>query len=75
MYSIHSKPNCPWCVKAKDLLQSHSILYEERIYDSPEKIAAFKSGGFKTFPQIYNDKGLHIGGFDALENYLGNDDF
>lgn len=75
MYYIHSKPNCPWCVKAKELLQTHSISYKEHMYDDPTKIAEFKAYGFKTFPQIYDDKGQHIGGFDALEHYLGDDDF
>lgn len=75
MYIIHSKIGCPWCVKAKELMQAHNIKYEEHMYDTPEKITQFKAQGFKTFPQIYNDKGQHIGGFEALEAYLGNDDF
>lgn len=75
MYIIHSKPGCPWCVKAKELMKLHNINFEEHMYTTPEEIASFKAKGFKTFPQIYNDKAQHIGGFEALEAYLGCDDF
>lgn len=75
MYMIHCKPGCPWCEKAKDLLSEHKIEYEVKTYTTPAEIALFKSNGYKTFPQVFDDAGKHIGGFEALSERLHNDDF
>lgn len=75
MYTVHTKPGCNWCVKAIELLNLHKIQHTVTVYQTPEEISEFKSRGFKTFPQIYNSQGLLIGGYDSLENYLGDDNF
>lgn len=79
-YTIYSKPNCPYCSQAKDLLTSKGLEYEELIIDvgqvkEPGKlyttVEALKKRlpSAKTVPQIFlGDE--HIGGFDALKKRL-----
>lgn len=65
---VYSGPNCPYCVRAKQLLQKKGAAFTD--YDVKADGAKFdemlsKSGGRKTIPQIFiNDK--HIGGCDDL---------
>ncbi len=64
---IYSKDPCPYCVKAKMLLQRKGISFTEiKITDDKikEEMIA-KSGGRMTVPQIFID-GKHIGGCDDL---------
>ncbi len=64
---IYTKDNCPYCVKAKNLLQRKSVKFHE-IKITDEKIKEemiAKSGGRMTVPQIFiND--FHVGGCDDL---------
>ena len=65
---IYSTATCPYCIKAKQLLKSKNVDYEEvRIDKHPELIAEVvkKSGGKKTVPQIFIDD-YHVGGCDDL---------
>ena len=76
---IYSKPDCPYCVKAKALLTEKGIAYHEYIISSGlgEKKAADnqqyvtkadlleKYPAAKTVPQIWLD-GEHIGGYTEL---------
>lgn len=71
--TIYSKPGCPFCVRAMQLLDSKNAAFKEIIASQDANIKAEmvqKSNGARTFPQIFiNDK--HIGGCDdlfALEN-------
>lgn len=65
---IYSTNTCPYCERAKDLLDSKGAAYTEfKIDQDPamrdEMLA--KSNGRRTVPQIFiNDQ--HIGGFDDL---------
>lgn len=64
---IYSKDPCPYCVKAKALLQRKGLTFTEiKITDDKikEEMIA-KSGGRMTVPQIFID-GKHIGGCDDL---------
>lgn len=70
MYTVHTKPGCSYCVKAIELLKHHNKPYKIKRYETPEEIAEFKVQGFKTFPQIYDDNGYLIGGYQALEWHL-----
>ena len=65
---IYSSENCPYCVKAKQLLESKKVEYTElRVDKNPELVieAVKKSGGRKTVPQIFIDD-HHVGGCDEL---------
>lgn len=66
---IKTKPNCPYCVRAKEALKIRSIEYIEQTHDDETKIAAFIAAGFRTFPQIFKD-GHHIGGYEDLVRYF-----
>ena len=70
---IYTKEICPYCVKAKKLLDKKLVSYEEIDItgqdDMRENLIAL-SGGRKTVPQIFIGD-YHIGGCDdlyALEN-------
>lgn len=66
--TIYTKPYCPYCIRAVDLLERKGIPFTEieAAFD-PEKRAEMvrKSGGRSTFPQIFvGDR--HIGDSDYL---------
>ncbi len=64
---IYSKEVCPYCVRAKALLQKKGAAFEEiKITDDKTKQEMIeKSGGRMSVPQIFiNEK--HIGGCDDL---------
>ncbi len=65
---IYTTNYCPYCVKAKQLLLSKSVEFEEidLTNDDAGRLKLVEmSGGRKTVPQVFiNEK--HIGGFDDL---------
>jgi glutaredoxin 3 len=64
---IYSTHNCPWCARAKSLLQTRGLDFEE-IDIGADQIRAremIERSGRRTVPQIFID-GEHIGGFDEL---------
>ena len=66
--TVYSRDFCPYCVRAKSLLKSKSIAFEEvkiTTLEQAEEIKA-KSGGRTSVPQIFIDD-LHVGGFDDLD--------
>jgi glutathione-dependent peroxiredoxin len=74
IWRILSKPDCPYCVKAKELIEDTGEAYEVIEHTTPELIEAFKARGYKTFPQIFHN-GDHIGGYDALKSFLDEMNF
>jgi glutaredoxin len=68
MITIYSKDGCPYCVKAKDLLEQHELDYKVIVIDEDEDAKAFVVGeGHRTVPQIYVNKTLLVeGGYDGL---------
>lgn len=69
MNVVWSKPNCPFCVKAKALLDAKGIKYEVREIGSgftrEDLLAAVPQA--KTVPQIFLDNKL-VGGYNELES-------
>ncbi|MFC1867925.1 glutaredoxin 3 [Thermodesulfobacteriota bacterium] len=65
---IYTTVACPYCIKAKSLLDQKGVEYHElRVDENPELAvkAREKSGGMRTLPQIFiND--YHVGGCDEL---------
>ena len=64
---VYSADYCPYCVRAKDLLQRKGISFEEiHVDEDPQKREEMiQKSGRMTVPQIFiNDK--PIGGFDDL---------
>ena len=68
MITIYSKDGCPYCVKAKDLLEQYSIDFNEVRIDEDELAKKFVVGeGHRTVPQLYVNKTLLVeGGYDGL---------
>jgi len=65
---LYSKDQCPYCVKAKGLLQRKGQAFTEVNVARDEKALAEmleKSGGRRTVPQIFIN-GTHVGGYDDL---------
>ena len=65
-----SVPPCPYCVKAKALLDSKGIAYTEYDLSANEgSTELFKILGYKTIP-IITEGDKVIGGYDDIVRYL-----
>lgn len=64
---IYTTHTCPYCVKAKKLLDKKGIAYQEINVSDPKARDAMRerSNGARTVPQIFIH-GRHIGGCDDL---------
>lgn len=64
---IYTKTYCPYCVKAKRLLESKGIAFEEVNIENDPDFAQqlFAQTGFRTVPQIFVGEKC-IGGCDDL---------
>ena len=65
---IYTKPGCPYCSRAKALLERKGADYQEIVASNDPALKAEmveKSGGKATFPQIFID-GKHVGGSDDI---------
>jgi len=64
---VYTTVSCPFCVRAKRLLQARGIRYDEiDVGDDPEARADLvRRTGRRTVPQIFID-GRAIGGFEEL---------
>lgn len=74
---IYTKPSCPWCIRAKELLKSKGIEYKEFILgvDGVTKETVERKIGngvqIRTVPQIFLD-GKYVGGCTELMKVLGS---
>lgn len=63
---MYSKDGCPFCEKAVQFLEKHSIAYHEaKLNDEQERREFYEQTGTHSVPQIFY-KGEHIGGYDDL---------
>ena len=65
---IYTKPFCPYCSRAKVLLESKGVEYEEIEIGSDQEMRAVmiqRAQGRTTVPQIFIDD-HHVGGSDDL---------
>lgn len=68
--TVFSKPGCPFCARAKQLLLDKGMRYEEVILGQDATSVSLKAvSGRTTVPQIFID-GRHIGGSDELTEHL-----
>jgi glutaredoxin-like protein len=68
--SLFTKPGCPFCAKAKTLLNEQGFAYEEIVLGKDATLASLKAvSGRDTVPQVFIG-GKHIGGSDDLAEYL-----
>ena len=72
---IYSKPNCPWCVKAKELMNKLHLKYDEKVlnvdYTREELKMLVPENLPLTVPQIfvYNKR---IGDYEDFVDYCDN---
>jgi len=66
-FEIYTTPSCPFCVRAKRLLQARGIPYDEIDVAGDDALRAdlVRRTGRRTVPQIFID-GEPIGGFEEL---------
>jgi glutaredoxin-like protein len=69
--TVFTKPGCPFCVKAKQLLIDKGLDYEEVVLGKDATTVSLRAiTGKTTVPQVFIG-GKHIGGSEDLETYLG----
>ena len=73
--TVWSKPDCPYCVKSKNILRSFNIPYEEltlnKDFTREQLLEMYPTA--KSFPVVVID-GFNIGGYTQLEKKL-NEEF
>jgi glutaredoxin 3 len=65
---VYTMKNCPYCVRAKALLQQRGVPFTETLVDESDDAAwneLYKRSGMRTMPQIFADDRL-IGGYTDL---------
>lgn len=68
--TVFTKPGCPFCAKAKQLLIDKGLQYEEVILGKDATSVSLRAiTNQTTVPQIFIG-GKHIGGSEALERFL-----
>lgn len=67
--TIYTTLFCPYCDRAKFLLMTKSLSYDEINveHEEPRNLMILRSGGKKTVPQIFIGD-FHVGGCDDLYN-------
>lgn len=68
--SVFTKPGCPFCKKAKELLTEKGFAFEEIVMGKDASLTSLKAiSGRETVPQVFIG-GKHIGGSDDLEAHF-----
>ena len=72
---VYSTPNCPFCVRAKALLKSKNLSFQEiDVSDDVESLQKMvQLSGLRTVPQIFINN-QSIGGFDELSQLNADGD-
>ena len=75
MLTIYSKNNCPYCVMAKNYLQSKNINFVEvNIEEDAESREFIQRQGLRTVPQIFMDGKIFVeGGWSGLSKMTAED--
>jgi len=71
MNTIYTTQTCPWCQRAKAVLDQRGIEYREIdvTQDRALQQELVKRSGRQSVPQVFFDD-EHIGGFDDLVSHL-----
>ena len=78
MYVIITRDQCNFCDDAKALMKGKGIQYVEYNIQSDSSkwlLSLLKRSSITTVPQVFNDKGTHIGGYTELKEYLSGSNF
>ncbi|WP_333586471.1 glutaredoxin 3 [Phenylobacterium sp.] len=65
--TIYTKPYCPYCIRALDLLEKKGVAFTqiEAAFDPEKRREMNERSGRNTFPQIFVGE-RHIGGCDDM---------
>jgi len=67
MITVYSKNNCPFCDRAKALLESKGVEYKVvNIEETTDAREFLVDQGLRSVPQIFNDGVLLAGGYQGL---------
>lgn len=67
MITVYSKNNCPFCDRAKALLENKGVDYKVvNIEQEPDAREFLVDQGLRSVPQIFNDGVLLAGGYQGL---------
>jgi glutaredoxin len=67
MITVYSKNNCPFCDRAKALLESKNIPFNViKMEDEPDAREFLMDQGLRSVPQIFKDGVLLPGGYQGL---------
>ena len=67
MITVYSKNNCPFCDRAKALLESKGIPFKTvMMEDTPDAREFLMDQGLRSVPQIFKDGVLLPGGYQGL---------
>ena len=67
MLTVYSKNNCPFCDRAKALLESKGIEFKiVNIQDEPDAREFLVDQGLRSVPQVFKDGVLLPGGYQGL---------
>jgi glutaredoxin len=67
MLTVYSKNNCPFCVQAKQLLESKGVEYTEvNIEYDTDARQMLVDQGLRSVPQIFHGYEIIPGGFQGL---------
>jgi glutaredoxin len=67
MITIYSKNNCPFCDRAKALLESKDVAFKVvNIEETPDAREFLVDQGLRSVPQVFKDGVLLPGGFQGL---------
>ncbi len=68
--TVFTKPGCPYCARAKDLLREHDMVFEEIVLGKSITSSTLRAvSGKSTTPQVFLG-GRLIGGSEELERYF-----
>jgi glutaredoxin len=67
MITVYSKNNCPFCDRAKALLESKGIEFKTvMMEENPDAREFLMDQGLRSVPQIFKDDVLLPGGYQGL---------
>lgn len=67
MIKVYTKNDCPFCDRAKALLESKGVAYEMvNIENEPTAREFLVNQGLRSVPQVFNDGALLPGGYQGL---------
>ena len=67
MLTVYTKNNCPYCDRAKALLESRGVAFQTvNLEEQPDSRGFLVEQGLRSVPQIFNDGTLLQGGYQGL---------